>query len=587
MSWRISLVARIIPAVFLAVGATLALSQRASNLESVAALSADLTGLDLITARTAAMDEADRLRVRLIEQGWAGLEEISLDPALAAAEELLAATAPIAEGEGPTATEASVLRVTLEDRLEEAPEDGSYADVMRYLDTLVGDFCCAGQTGSIRGVSDWIRTLDYLTYAQGTYSYFLDDFVGGVQYREQTPIEPGGFADYMSYNRDLARTGDAYSDVADPLTTDFPPRIDQEDPELAARLAAVLDGPSADLLRRSVSWAVQGGAAAGDPAPATFAEVVGSIENLQAGLGDLLAGTLVSEGEAVAARAQRLQGQGWLLLTLAATGYLAAAILLGTQLNAIRRLQIESEARRRETQAKMSALATVAHEMRTPLTGIAGYSRILHEDWETLGREQIDEFLTIIDDQSSELARLIDDLLTARRLEAGQLELHPAEIAVADIADRVARGVFCDGPGLFAAELDPGLRVIGDPHRLGQILRNLLDNARKYGGPTVRLAAREFGGRCRISVIDDGAGIAPQDVERIFTRFDRGSAPPAEASGFGLGLSIVRDLARAMGGDAGYRPTEPRGAEFWVDLPMPSGRSVPEPVGAGAVGGRA
>jgi signal transduction histidine kinase len=102
----------------------------------------------------------------------------------------------------------------------------------------------------------------------------------------------------------------------------------------------------------------------------------------------------------------------------------------------------------------------------------------------------------------------------------------------------------------------------------------------------VRLTAREAGGRCRISVIDDGPGVAPEDVDRIFTRFDRGSAPRSEASGFGLGLSIVWDLARAMGGEAGYRPAVPRGAEFWVDLPLPARRDVPEPVGAGATGSR-
>ncbi|MCU0281447.1 MAG: HAMP domain-containing histidine kinase [Acidimicrobiia bacterium] len=587
MSRRISLlVGRIIPAVLLAVGATLALTQRASNLQTVAIISADLGGLDLITARMAAMGEADRLRIRLIEQGWAAIEEIALGPALAAAEELLAAAAPIAEGDGPTATEASVLRATLEGRLEDVPQDGGYADAMWYLDNLVGDFCCAGQTGSIRGVSDWIRTLDYLTYAQGTYSYFLDDFVGGLQHRDQTPIEPGGFADYMAYNRDLARAGNAYSDVDDPLTADFPPQIDKDDPALAANLATILHSPPADLLRRSVSWAVQGGAAAGDPAPATFEQVVGSIESIQIGLGDLLADTLVNEESALAARAHRLQGMGWLLLALAAAGYLAAAVLVGRQLKAIRRLQIESEARRRETQAKMSTLSTVAHEMRTPLTGITGYSRILQQDWETLDREQIAEFLAIIDDQASELSRLVDDLLTARRLETGQLELHPAEVAVAEIAGRVAQGVFCGGPSLFLMDLDPQLRVVTDPQRLGQILRNLLDNARKYGGRTARLTAREVGGRCRISVIDDGNGIAPEDVERVFNCFDRGSAPHSAASGFGLGLSIVRDLARAMGGDAGYRPAEPRGAEFWVDLPMPARHDTPEPVGAGAMGSR-
>jgi signal transduction histidine kinase len=557
-------------AVVLAATSTHALAQRADGLQSIEGISADLAGLDLIAARTAAMEEADRLRLRLIEQGWAGFDEVDVGPAVVAAGDLFDAAAVVAEGDGPLAAEASVLQSTLEQRLAEGPDTDSYVDMMGYLDDLVGDFCCAGQTGSIRGVSDPIRTLDYLAYAQGTYSYFLDDFVGGLHYQNGTPIETGGFSDYMAYNADLARAGSSYADVDDPLTTDFPPQLQQDEPARAEALAAVLDSAPAHVLRRSVAWAVQGGAAAGEPAPATFEEVVASIESVQADLGDYVAETISSERAALAARVNRLHGVGWMLLGLALVGYLAAGALIFTQIRAIRRVQIQVELQRREAQAKLNVLSVVAHEMRIPLTGISGFSQTLLHEWQTLDKQEIDEFLTIINAQAAELARLIDDLLTLGRLETGRLELHSTEVGVAELARQVAKEVFPDAPHPVLTDLDPELRVVCDPDRVRQMLRNLLDNARKYGGPIVRVAADRIDGWCRISVIDDGDGVAPNDVTRIFNRFDRGSAPPTAAAGFGLGLSIVKDLARAMGGEAGCSSAVPRGTEFWVELPLPA-----------------
>jgi signal transduction histidine kinase len=166
--------------------------------------------------------------------------------------------------------------------------------------------------------------------------------------------------------------------------------------------------------------------------------------------------------------------------------------------------------------------------------------------------------------------RLIDDLLTVRRIEAGSLDLELRAVNIRDLTRRFETTLF-DEPGRsLIVDLPEQLSVKCDPDRMTQILRNYLDNARKYGGATVRVTTTNNDGVCRISVSDDGEGVPDEDVERIFSRFDQGSTTGRSDTGFGLGLSIVMSLASAMGGGAGYTPVIPHGAEFWVEVPLAS-----------------
>lgn len=303
------------------------------------------------------------------------------------------------------------------------------------------------------------------------------------------------------------------------------------------------------------------------PAKATIADVIPWVAELSESEAAIIEQAITRERGLLTGAIAEERTAHKRMVWAAVAGYALAALVLSGILVAMRRDQIQADLRRSEAQAKLEMLAVVAHELRSPLTAITGFTQILHADWKTMEYPQIQEFLGLINGQAEELLRLIDDLLTIRRIETGSLDLHPARVRVADVAHRVSSSVFRDTSRSVEVDLDPELSVVCDPDRLAQILRNLLDNARKYGGPSIRIESDRHDGRCRISVIDDGVGVAPQDVERVFARFDQGSVPGRTDTGFGLGLAIVKDLAQAMGGDVGYSPVAPNGARFWVDLP--------------------
>lgn len=568
--------------VALAVGSTVALAQRQAELARVAQLELDRAGLDLIEARVMAMNAATELRIASIGEGWRAPQSEPLDvsPVIEAAERLGAAVEPLASSDTPLATEASLLIAELDDRLDDPPESDGYVDRMSFVDDLAEAFCCAGQNGWITGVSDRIRTIDYLGYGHGAVSYFLDDVAGGFHVRDQVEVTEGGFTDYMSSNAGVAAEGLGFGDIEDPLMFYFPDELESGAPNVAQELEAVLSSDDAVSLRSALVWAVEGGAGRGEAFHADFDQVVDWLTGVYNDQSAYMSTVITAERAEIDRAIASIEATGVVLLVGAIAGFVTGGALFGSQVRQIRRIQLRSDFRRNEAQAKLDMLAVVAHELRTPLTGITGFTKLLATEWEQMEDDQIREFLALIDGQADVLMRLIDDLLTIRRLESGNLDLHPTVVNVSDLAHRVAGAVFRAGDRTVQIDVGPVDAAFGDPDRMAQILRNLLDNARKYGGPTVRVATGEgTDGRLRISVIDDGPGVSAADSERIFARFDQGSTRGRAGTGFGLGLAIVKDLARAMGGDVGYLPGVSGGSEFWVDLP-PSSRVASVPVDA-------
>lgn len=224
-------------------------------------------------------------------------------------------------------------------------------------------------------------------------------------------------------------------------------------------------------------------------------------------------------------------------------------------------MEMRLAAERSINTAKDEFIANVSHELRTPLTGIVGFAQLLQES--ALAPQDREIVRTIVG-ESAELSRMVDDLLTAARVDADALSIELEEVDIVQQVQEVAAFM-----GLFGTHVRvecPPAKVHADPERLRQILRNLTVNARRYGGPNIRVVGREQGGRYLCAVVDDGSGIPSEVEERLFSRFvHRGTTPLLKGS-VGLGLAIVHELAHRMGCDVTYRRIR---KETWFTVSIP------------------
>ena len=218
---------------------------------------------------------------------------------------------------------------------------------------------------------------------------------------------------------------------------------------------------------------------------------------------------------------------------------------------------------------KNDFVTLVSHELRTPLTSIAGFAETLETTWEDLGPQEIGEFLEIISNQAMYLGELVEDILVIPRLEAGRLRLYPQLFDLSDLIHAVDE---VTGNGTQASiSLPSGVRVWGDPRRAQQVIRNLLENAHKYGGDQVLVEGFPYGDHFVVVVSDNGPGIPEDAANSIFEHFEQLSKGDNRSStGLGLGLPIARKLARAMGGDVWYERRFPTGSRFCFSITLTS-----------------
>jgi signal transduction histidine kinase len=219
---------------------------------------------------------------------------------------------------------------------------------------------------------------------------------------------------------------------------------------------------------------------------------------------------------------------------------------------------------------KNDFVAMVSHELRTPLTSIAGFADTLVNGWSELPASEVDEFLNIINRQAIYLGDLVEDVLVIPRLEANRLRLDPELFDLGDLIEDVAEMVFPNGGRKTSlVSLPDGVRVFADRRRVQQIVRNLMENARKYGGDQIMIEGFVMGDQYMIIISDNGPGVPDEATKKVFENFEQISKGDArESSGIGLGLPIARRLARAMGGDVWYERRFPTGARFVYSLPL-------------------
>lgn len=207
-----------------------------------------------------------------------------------------------------------------------------------------------------------------------------------------------------------------------------------------------------------------------------------------------------------------------------------------------------AEALERNERARRNMVSDVAHELRTPLTNI----RVQIEGAQDGVIAADAKLLASIEEETTILARLVDDLQQLSLADAGQLRLELAEVSVAEIVERALSGLPTH-ERILTRDVDPSLVVRADARRLVQVVRNLVVNAIAHARTRVHVAAARVGERVSIRVEDDGPGVPPEHVDRIFDRFHRADPSRSRATGgAGLGLAIAKQLVELHGGTLTY-----------------------------------
>lgn len=235
-------------------------------------------------------------------------------------------------------------------------------------------------------------------------------------------------------------------------------------------------------------------------------------------------------------------------------------------------ISLQDRTRDREIdRMKTEFISTAAHEFRTPLTSIQGFSEILLS--RRLSPSERREFLAYIHEKALSLGRLVADLLDIARIESGQaLRLQRLPWTVREVVRQIAPLMRSDSPRhRFRVRLaHPGTLISVDRDKVAQVLENLLSNAIKYSpeGTLVRISGRREGAFYRLEVTDEGIGMTPDETARIFDKFYRADASNRAVGGIGLGMSIARSIVESHGGEIRVRSRPGRGTTVRFTLPL-------------------
>lgn len=247
-----------------------------------------------------------------------------------------------------------------------------------------------------------------------------------------------------------------------------------------------------------------------------------------------------------------------------------AACQVATVRNITQRKQVEAELIKLN-QLKSDLLSNVSHELRSPLTSIKGIiSSLLQKDvdWDNETREML---LNGINEETDRLASLVTNLLNMSKLEAGVWVPDRERCHVADIIrDALAHQKWIDKKHTFEVNVEPVLpEVYVDRNQIRQVLVNLLENAAAYSPENTRITvlARSVAGEVEVSVSDQGVGMPPEDLEKVFDKFYRGSQRRQRPGGTGLGLAICQAIIQEHGGRIWAESRLGHGSTFYFRLP--------------------
>jgi len=231
------------------------------------------------------------------------------------------------------------------------------------------------------------------------------------------------------------------------------------------------------------------------------------------------------------------------------------AVLLGLR---------SGETRRRAEAGQAAVISTIAHELRSPLTGVKGFSATLLRRWDRFTDEQKRLMIETIEADADRVTRLITELLDVSRIDAHRLQVHSRPVPIAPLFERhVGRFAATGHDGTLTMDVQVP-EVWADPDRLEQMLVNLVENAVRHARGRIELASVPGPeGTVDIRIDDDGPGVPPDRRELLFGKFFQGRAPGST----GLGLYIVRGLAHAQGGTVVIEDSPLGGARLRIRLP--------------------
>jgi signal transduction histidine kinase len=240
------------------------------------------------------------------------------------------------------------------------------------------------------------------------------------------------------------------------------------------------------------------------------------------------------------------------------------------------RLREELQERRAMDEAsrfEAELISILAHEMRTPLTSIKGYSTALLMEGIEFDPQAQRQFLEIIDQECDVLQDLIHDLLESSAIDAGLLKLEPQPVQLARLARSIVADFARRSQGCrFMVDFAPDFPIIdADPRRIEQVLRNLVDNAIKYSPEGGLIVIQGSVGETYVTVrvADQGVGIAPDDLQRLFEKYFRARSRLAQhVIGSGLGLPIARTIVESHGGQIWAESQVGQGSTFYFTLPL-------------------
>jgi K+-sensing histidine kinase KdpD len=224
---------------------------------------------------------------------------------------------------------------------------------------------------------------------------------------------------------------------------------------------------------------------------------------------------------------------------------------------------------------KAQFISIVAHELRIPMTSIMGYTDLLKQG--SLGEvnEQQLNFLSVIRDNVGRMSTLISDLSDIYKVESGRLHLEPMALPMRGMVERTLESLpeeLTKKNQKISVHIAEDLpKVHGDPNRVEQVLKYLMDNASRYSPENneIEIRGKVVGDFIQTSIKDQGFGIGPEDQAQLFTQFFRSERSEVrEEKGWGLGLSVVKNLVELMGGEVGFESQLDQGSTFWFTLPV-------------------